>query len=278
MIYGVEDEFTTLGVLPIKVRQSAPILSVLPPPVSLAGVRFDNEGVAPNYDAMAALTVDNQSVPDSYYFTASFYFRLGDAFVADQNLVMLGDSSNNQFSTIELIQVGGQGRLEYFATDSTGARYVEFDFLETPITFGVYYHIFMSVDTSQPAGSKICNCLINGHAQTNSGLGYDGDIPFKMSFNGGDFGLPDQSSLISPGANLILDFQHVWIALGQYVDPSNIGSFINPDNTPVNLGPDGSLPTGTPPTYFFQGNAASFPINLGSGEWPHVIGTLTDAP
>jgi hypothetical protein len=291
MIYGVEDEWTTLAKLPVSkttLRLPPKILQVVNPPVppSFTAVRFDNEGTPANsYNSVAALTVDSQSVPNAYTFTLSFYCR-SDA-MQTLDLMSLGDNSGNQFSILEMIGVATtSASIEIFFTDPTGAAFAEFIFNEHPINFN-YFHLFMSVDLNHPAGSKICNCLINGVAMTiNTGAYTDGDPAFQIGFNGGNFGIPDMTANLGPGFGYILDFQEIWIALGQYVDPSNIALFREPiTGDPVDLGTDGSVPTGTPPTYYFKGNAAQFPINRGSGEQPHLVGgapdratVLTDAP
>jgi hypothetical protein len=284
-IYGVEDMFTTLAVLPparTRLRDGQQILSVLPPPPALSGVRFDNETIM-SPDVGTALFVDYQSVPDSAVATVSFFFRTDNA--TAQYLMLLGDSSGNDFNAIELIDAGTVNgapvaRIEMFFTNSTGSPYCEFDFVETPVVANQYVHVFMSVDLNHPAGSKIGNLVVNGQVQTqNIPASSDGSPAFMMGLNNAQFGLPQTTDTLPfSGKAYILDFQEVWVGLGQYVDPSNVGLFRAPDGTPMDLGPDGSTPTGTAPTYYFKGNAASFPNNLGSGEQPHILGFLTDAP
>jgi hypothetical protein len=281
MIYGVEDEWTTLAKLPVSkttLRVPPKIISVFQPPPSLtSSVRFDNEGSP----GVAGLTVDSQTVSDSSVFTVSLFFRPADTEIFDQFLLSLGDASGNQFSKIELIRrTATTGTLESFFTNPAGTAFCEFVFNEAPVMPGNYYHVFMSTDLNHPAGAKICNLVVNGLNQTiNTGASTDSDPAFVIPFNGGNFGLPDETKNLFPQNASILDFQEVWVALGQYVDPSNVSLFRDPSTgLPVDLGADGSLPTGTPPTYYFRGNAASFPTNLGNGEQPHVIGILSNAP
>ena len=71
----------------------------------------------------------------------------------------------------------------------------------------------------------------------------------------------------------------VWLAFGQYLDISvtaNRRKFIDASGNPVNLGSDGSTPTGTAPIMFFQGATASWHTNKGSGGGFTENGALTD--
>jgi len=80
------------------------------------------------------------------------------------------------------------------------------------------------------------------------------------------------------GSN-ISDIADFYVAIGQFLDlsnPANIAKFIA-DGKPVDLGADGSLPTGTAPTIFFSGNASSFTTNKGTGGAFTLTGELTDA-
>jgi hypothetical protein len=75
------------------------------------------------------------------------------------------------------------------------------------------------------------------------------------------------------------DVADIYIAFGQWLDltnPANVAKFIA-DGVPVDLGANGSTPTGTAPTIFFKGPAASFATNLGTGGPFTLTGALTDA-
>jgi len=72
-----------------------------------------------------------------------------------------------------------------------------------------------------------------------------------------------------------------WVAYGVYIDFSNaanVAKFYSGTGKPVNLGIDGSAPTGTPPIMHnraaLAGTAASFATNLGTGGSGSITGTL----
>lgn len=77
----------------------------------------------------------------------------------------------------------------------------------------------------------------------------------------------------------------LWIAPNTFIDFSVTGNrrkFISAAGKPVNLGADGSIPTGTAPAIFQRrapaDAAATFADNLGTGGDFTITGTLTNAP
>lgn len=76
------------------------------------------------------------------------------------------------------------------------------------------------------------------------------------------------------------DMADLWVGFDQYLDlsnPDNVAKFIA-DGKPVDLGANGELPTGTPPTIFGSGNATTFlQPNLGTGGAFTLTGPLTNA-
>lgn len=70
-----------------------------------------------------------------------------------------------------------------------------------------------------------------------------------------------------------------YLNIAEYLDLSeeeNRRKFISEDQCPVDLGEDGSLPTGNQPAIFLKGPAWSFPTNRGSGGDLLLVGTLQD--
>ena len=73
------------------------------------------------------------------------------------------------------------------------------------------------------------------------------------------------------------DIADFYFNIGESLDLStDITKFIA-SGKPVDLGADGSTPTGTAPIIFFKGNATTFPDNLGTGGAFTVTGTLANA-
>lgn len=228
-------------------------------------VRFNNE------TDITALNVSSQSVTDSGLFTVSTYLRA--PILGNQGMVALGDGSGSDLDKIFLDST----TLTCFLTDHAGAVFTEFVFTGVPWVANQTHHVFVSVDTAHAAGLKICNFVLDGVAQTlNVGASTDTDPSHTIAFSSGEFGVPDVLGDLSSGYNL--DFQNLWVGLGQYIAPADVTKFRDAGGLPVDLGADGSTPTGVAPKYFFQGDAAAFSTNLGSGAQPVVTGTLTDAP
>jgi len=82
-------------------------------------------------------------------------------------------------------------------------------------------------------------------------------------------------------AMLNSDIAELYINLAESLDISSSGNrekFIDQSSLkPINLGVDGSLPTGTAPIVFLKSPASSFNTNLGTGGNFTVTGALTDA-
>lgn len=75
------------------------------------------------------------------------------------------------------------------------------------------------------------------------------------------------------------DLAEVWVD-AQFLDisvESNRRKFIDADGFPVDLGSDGSTPTGTAPIAFFSGSTDTWHTNDGSGGGYTENGALTDA-
>ena len=75
------------------------------------------------------------------------------------------------------------------------------------------------------------------------------------------------------------DMAEFWLDYGTYIDLSSAAELqkFYLVSKPVNLGPDGSIPTGSAPLVYFTGDTATWPDNAGSGGTFTEIGTLTTA-
>lgn len=144
---------------------------------------------------------------------------------------------------------------------------------------GVWTNVLFSIDTNAATSSKTMQIYFNDVAQsflsTNDPIG-----PFDIGFansgtNSVTVGAAD--SLVNPYLGDMADF---WFAPGVFIDFSveaNRRKFIDAVGRPVDLGTDGSIPTGTAPAIFFTGNASTFGTNVGTGGTFATTGTLTNA-
>lgn len=83
----------------------------------------------------------------------------------------------------------------------------------------------------------------------------------------------------SPGALMNGDVADLWVD-NSYIDLSvaaNRRKFIDGNGKPVDLGSDGSSPTGVAPLVFLSGETASWHTNKGTGGGFSETGSLTDA-
>lgn len=82
------------------------------------------------------------------------------------------------------------------------------------------------------------------------------------------------------GSNpLDADVADLYLNFGEYLDfstESNRRKFIDASGKPVDLGSDGSTPTGTAPIIFLSGETASWHTNKGGGGGMTETGALTD--
>jgi hypothetical protein len=123
------------------------------------------------------------------------------------------------------------------------------------------YHIFVSWDTGV---LNRVNILINGVQQT---LTMDGFIlNSTIEYGAQNHGIG--GNLYSPFPNFSPTTPgmvgQVYVNYVEYVDPSNIGKFYGGANTPVGLGENGNVPTGSIPTFYIEYSPVCGLVNLGS--------------
>ena len=120
------------------------------------------------------------------------------------------------------------------------------------------YHIFVSWDTS--VANRV-NILINGVQQTLTMGGFilDSTIAYGAENHGIGGNLYNPFSPTTPGM-----VGQVYVNYVEYVDPSNIGKFYGGANTPVGLGENGNVPTGSIPTFYIEYSPVCSLVNLGS--------------
>jgi len=144
---------------------------------------------------------------------------------------------------------------------------------------GNWHHIALSIDTNFAAGNKLVKLAIDGTAKTPTVT--DGDGAFNIDFTQANWAVGATTS----AAELFNgDMAELYLALNQYLDvtqAANNQKFRSSGGKPVNLGADGSTPTGTAPTVYLHLDdgeaAANFAANAGSGGGMTVNGALATA-
>jgi hypothetical protein len=133
----------------------------------------------------------------------------------------------------------------------------------------VWHHVLIAYDANNHAG---CKGFFDGVDVTSAGF-----------FNTGSATLTGETNYFMMDTNgiggTVADLAQYYIAFGQWIDlsnPLNVAKYIA-GGKPVDLGADGSTPTGTAPTVFFDGDATEFPTNKGTGGAFTLTGSLTNA-
>jgi hypothetical protein len=149
--------------------------------------------------------------------------------------------------------------------------------ISNSISAGTWANVLMSWDFTVTA-SPVVNWYIN-----------DVSVPLDFPPSGGAEVQYTTMSIWGVGADAAFtgssvftgDMYDLWYAPGQYVDFSiqaNRRKFIDAGGSPVSLGANGNIPTGTAPAIFLHGGASTFGTNQGTaGDIFTVTGTLTDA-
>jgi len=142
---------------------------------------------------------------------------------------------------------------------------------------GVWVHVAFSIDTNHAAGLKVGRIYLNRVASNVVPEGCDVDPAFA-----GDWGDADISNYRfsdSSPFGVVADLADLWLAPGQMLDLTNsadLDELVGPAGERVDLGADGSGPTGVAPLFYFSGGASAFPGNRGTGGAFTTNGTPAD--
>ena len=161
---------------------------------------------------------------------------------------------------------------------------------------GTWYHILFSWNTNFPAHQKLAALYVN-----------DVLVPFDDALHGTEFPNDDTTSafdiqyndtlwaigqwgynivhdsigagpfMVGDMADLYVNTTDSIVQSDNTISTSDRRKFSTTDNKPVDLGSNGSTPTGHAPTIYLTGNASQWPNNAaGTGSF-NEIGTLTNA-
>lgn len=138
------------------------------------------------------------------------------------------------------------------------------------LALNAWTHVFLYADLTDPAKRGL---YINDGLDAATWSTYvNGDIDWigATSFSvGGTF----SGTVLARG-----DMADVWLSTSQWVNgglEATRRKFISAAGKPVDLGADGSTPTGTAPTIFLSGATATWHTNLGTGGGFTETGELT---
>ena len=174
-----------------------------------------------------------------------------------QSVIIRRDSTNKIF--IAVYNTAGTASLDvYSATNYTAST--------------TWLNILCSWSTNFTAGNKIMNFYVN--SVDDKGVSNDANGAFTVDYT--DTNWCVGTTNIFGGEKFNGCMSEIYFAPGQYLDftnSANRAKFIS-GGKPVDLGTDGSIPTGTAPILYLREVAASFNTNSGTGGNMTITGTL----
>lgn len=206
----------------------------------------------------------------------SFWFRVDGGSGAVRRLVFASGALANHV----LFRINADSSIQMRVDSALGTASLIADTGAT--TFAddgtTWHHIVYAADTNFSAGNKIVKIIADGVDVTSNIA--DGDAAFDIGFNPTT---PEWTigATVAGAAKWNGCLAEVYIAPGQFLDltsSANVQKFRSSGGKPVNLGADGSTPTGTAPLGYFHLDdaeaAANFATNRGTGGNMTITGTL----
>ena len=226
------------------------------------------------FDGATGLASNTVSgLTDSDSFIASFWVKPTSE-AADFDVIFSGDSGaasrfhialdNGASDTNDIWTIYAVGY------NSSGATVFEYESAELLPT-GVWSHVVMSLDASASTIDVYIDDVFDNTVTIFTPA--NGDVDFDTTrYNVGEFA--DNSSRLSASLS------DLWFESGIYFDLSDVNirrQFIDANGFPVDLGSDGSRPTGSAPDLFLSGDTATWHTNDGTGGGFTETGALSDA-
>lgn len=232
---------------------------------------------AVNFDQLdTAITCASLSCADSPVLSFSVFYRV----VNNVSLSLFrGDPGGNDGNFGKLTPPAGW-HFSFINSDYSNAVEVRTGVNENDAQ---WHHIVASVKSDLAQGEKIVKIYRDDVAVIDPA--FDPPLDFAGAFdivlNGFEFSLGYGTA----GA-AVIELADFWFAgqsllTGSDITEATRRKFISAEGKPVNLGADGSTPTGTAPVVFFrrapEAAASTFANNLGTGGAFTITGTLTNA-
>ena len=202
---------------------------------------------------------------DSKQMTFSAWIRvnslLGARLIA--SVGTLGGSNGQS----RVILSGAANRFQIIGVNSAGTIVLSIE--SSAIPFGdEWVHVIGSADLTD---ANKCHIYVNDVTDLQVVNTYTNDT---IDYTWPDWGVGAYPNGSNP---LDGDIAFLWFAPGVYIDLSveaNRRKFISSLRTPVDLGDDGSTPTGTAPLVYLAGSLGAWDVNKGTGGGFTTTGTL----
>lgn len=160
--------------------------------------------------------------------------------------------------------------------NSAGTSSLTFDTVGTLTAGGTWKHILASWNTNFSAGNKVTHLYVSDVSDKT--VISDASGTFNVDYT------PSTNVAVGATTAGVSKFNgcmaELYVAIGQFLDFSdsaNRRKFISAIGKPVDLGADGSLPTGSAPIVYLNNPAASFGTNKGTGGDFTITGSLDTA-
>lgn len=167
----------------------------------------------------------------------------------------------NDSAYFSLHMLSNKLRIESY--DSAAANRFTFKTVNSYTSTSGWMHLLAAWDTNFSAGNKLSHLYINDSSDIT--VEYDGDSAFNIDYTRTIWEICSRAG----GANKFDGaIAELYFAPGHYLDfsdSSNRRKFITAGGKPVDLGADGSTPTGSQPILYLPNTAASVGTNAGTG-------------
>ncbi len=226
-------------------------------PYAANGVNFDG---ANDYLTRGA---DLTGAADSKLWSGSVWFKRA----ATGSMALYAGTSDRPF--IQFRGSGGDHTIQITARSAGGSAILNIESSAITDTTS-WHHIMWAVDMADEATKS--HLYVDGVSDLTVNTYTDDTIDFSRT--GHTIGAKANAGSKYDGC--LADF---WLAFAQYIDLSvaaNREKFRSAAGSPVNLGGDGSNPTGTAAIMFFSGATAAWETNKGTGGGFTENGALSD--
>lgn len=225
------------------------------------GLNFYNGGSGNNYLTTTSLS----GVPNGPTGSISIWARFdgGDG-------VPLAMKESAASGIKVLLTRSPDNNISLQVNDSTGTKHFTAIGTTTTATGTGWHNILVSWDTNHTAGNKIANLYVDSISTSPSLT--DASASFTVGYAEEICAFPRDN------LNVQISLAEIWYAPNQFIDFSVSGNralFYNAGNA-VDLGSDGSTPTGLAPAVYIHNPAATAGINLGTGGNFTTVGVITD--
>lgn len=229
---------------------------------------FPNDG---SIEEIATLAATNGTD-----FSLSYFFNPNSSDLG--NLVPIRIQNGGAVNVLKIIGSAAD-QISITLKDAAGTSLITVESTSIGVV-NKWHSVVFSVDTNHAAGLKVAKLYIDRVDCT--GTIIDANGAFTITSNGTDFQF---GNIQFPAAATDVGLTSLWVAPGQTlltagdIPSGTLDKFVTSGGAVVDLGPDGSIPTGTIPAVYATGAAADIGTNLGNGGSLVQSGTVpTDTP